>query len=421
MAALKRRAVSRGLAAIAALAAGVLLGSCAGSLGPVPDTLFIAFEDASPEERDAQGEDTNRELVSRLVREFSRVNPSVNIHLRHFPPQELVKGIQFRGTRGLGPDLVLSRVRPALALHRQQLSEPIALDNDRLQGIQPRFLEDFRRDDGRLLAVPLLVQPQLACFNRKRVGDPPGTLDDLLARSAQGMRVGMPLDIVGLYWTASGVEADRALWRLVMPTPGRPSDQEDLKRWLQWLANANLQRNINFAAEQGELVSSLENGDLDWISCQSGSLERLLAHLGPDLGVAPLPGHGDAPARALFRLMVWSFGTNSSPRQRQLAEDFVVFSLGASIQKTMLDEQIRYMPVVDQGQVLFPTRRSDVWAAMRTSLDHSREVPYGSASDLEPRGQAINSLLTRTILGAMSPDEMLRQLATDPRQPGPGP
>lgn len=154
---------------LGALAAILLCGGCQGWGGS--DSLFLYVETDSVKTNAVELGDSQKR-TRRLIEEFRQVNPGVNIHVRHLPSDAFLRSTAFRTSRGLGPDLMVTRVVTALRLNQQKLSEPVELDPQRLKDIEPRFLDDFRV--GRhLLAVPLLAQPELACFDRRRVPTPP--------------------------------------------------------------------------------------------------------------------------------------------------------------------------------------------------------------------------------------------------------
>ncbi len=399
----------------AALAAMLLCGGCQG--WGIPDSLFLYVETDSTRTPQVELGDSEQR-ARRLIDEFRQVNPGVSIHVRHLPSDAFLSSTAFRSSRGLGPDLMVTRVVTALRLHQQGLSEAVTLDPERLEELEPRFLNDFRL--GRqLLAVPLLAQPEVACYNRRRVPEPPRDLTDLINLSAKGLKVGLPLRLGDLYWTSSGMEANGALERLLeSPSPrgGKlvisTSDRQDLLRWLNWLNNANLQQNVEFSEEAVDLVHQLEQGKLDWISCNSLWLEQLGKSMGPSLGVSQLPGSPGQPARGLTRLKVWSFGTHSTPRQRELAKEFVLFTLNRLNQKRLMLFAPGNLPV--NRNVLIPSKSSAVFAALADSLDRAQLISFSDPDRIETRLAWMDDILERAIVNAASPADVMKDIQAGP-------
>ena len=390
------------------------LGGC--SSGFLPDTLFIYVENESSQSRQAEIGDS-RSVVQQLLEDFEQANPGMRIQLRHFSSEAIVPATAYRTSRALGPDLLVTRVVTALRLNQQQLTTPVRFRGKDLEEIHPRFLAEFRLADDRFLAVPLLAEPQLACFNRRRVPDPPTSLDQLIALSAKGMRVGLPLAATDLYWTASGSEAEDSLQALLESADDsaaaapsfKATDQRKLLGWLNWLDNANQQQNVEFAEESIDLVERLGRGDRDWISCNSLWLGRLGRQMKGSLGVSELPGADGQPATTLTRLKVWSFGTHSSPRQRELAQAFVLFTLNPVNQRRMMLAGPGNVPV--NKEVLIPTKSSQRYAAMAASLDHSRMLSFRHPEQVEQRVGQLHDLLRQLMAGSLDPKGVIQGLA----------
>ena len=396
-----------------ALALFLCLGGC--SSGFLSDTLFIYVENESSQSRQAEIGDS-RGVVQQLLEDFEQDNPGVRIQVRHFPSEAIVPATAYRSSRALGPDLLVTRVVTALRLHEQKLTTPVRFSSKRLSEINPWFLADFRLAESEFLAVPLLAEPQLACFNKRRVPVPPTSLDQLIDLSAKGMRVGLPLGATDLFWTASGNAAVDPLMALLASDDAgatapaiTTTDQFKLLKWLNWLDNANKQQNVEFAEESIDLVERLGKGERDWISCNSLWLGRLSSQLGTSLGVSELPGADGQAATTLTRLKVWSFGEHSSPRQRQLAEAFVLFTLNPVNQRLLMQAGPGNLPV--NREVLIPIKSSQRFAAMAASLDNSRMLSFRQPDRVEQRVAQLNDLLHQLIAGTLNADGVLQGLS----------
>lgn len=398
----------------APIAVALLLGcgGCGDGVRVAPDTLYISMESSTGSaNRPELG--NNRLIGQRLFEKFRALHPGVAVHVSHYTADELVAATRFRDSRGLGPDLMVSRVVTALQLHRQGLSSTLPVKPEAFEGPQPRFSASFREGSG-VFAVPFLAQPQVACYDRRRVSDPPKTLDQLLALSAKGLRVGLPLTTGELFWTTTAPGASDAVshW-LEGPAKGKThalpaADRQAFERWMAWVHNASLQKNVSFADDPFDLVRQLQRGERDWISCASLWIDGLEKRLGSNLGVSVLPGGANTPATPISRLLVWSFGRNSSARQRELAKQFVAFTRNEVVQKQLMDSVPGNLPV--NPDVLIPSRTSSLMAALAFSLEHSRLLVYRDPDGAVRRGQQMEAVLKKMVQGEWLPSEATDRL-----------
>ena len=111
-------------------------------------------------------------LLQDLIARYRRKNPRARIHVRSFAADDLGPEMRLRQSSGLGPDLVISDVRVAFELHDQGLTTPVRIPAERLNDIAAPVIRRFEQN-GALLALPFSLQPQIACFNRRRINQPP--------------------------------------------------------------------------------------------------------------------------------------------------------------------------------------------------------------------------------------------------------
>lgn len=401
----------KGLRLLAALALLLACGGCAG-IAVGPDNLYISVETSAKYGGTSELGD-NRNISSTLIERFRSLNPGVAVHIRHFPAGELVAATRFRDGRGLGPDLIVSRVITSLQLHQQGLTSDVSLDPDARNRLEPRFQNSFRQGS-KAFAVPFLAQPQVACFDRRRLRQPPGSVDALLALSAKGLRVGLPITVGELFWTTTTQGAGPAVAQLLNGPPAgegatlSAADHRALERWIGWIYDSSLQQNVSFSDDPFELVQQLERGERDWISCSSLWIDSLRQRMGPNLGVSVLPGGADTPAMPVTRLLVWSFGRHSSARQRLLAERFVAFSLNEVTQKQLMVAVPGNLPV--NPNVMIPTRSSALMAALAFSLDRSRMFEFRDPDASIVRGYRLESVLKKVVQGELPPEPAVAQL-----------
>ncbi len=266
-----------------------------------------------------------------------------------------------------------------------------------------QVLNRLRTPAGELAGLPVLVQTQLACFNRKRLSEAPATLDALLQVSAKGHPMGLSHEAYNLYWSAGSLGAIDALNTAVAGQQPTRAQHQAIERWLIWLQNASNQLQVTFFPSQTTAEAEFRAGRLDWFPCRSSAIPRLRKVLGDGLGVAPLPsGEGGEPSPVNL-LRVLALGTNVSPRSREQALAFSHYSVNPLSQRNLtLGSQV-VLPA--NRFVKVPVSSSVVLGAMVTSAQQGSqantlvELMHGN----DPRVVEIQALLTTLVFGEAAP------------------
>jgi len=309
-------------------------------------------------------EDVNHESND-LARAFRGLHPRVGIEIQPFESNVLPQELARRTRDGLAPDLLLVSAGDAHNLAARGLIRPLRLPPDRIDHLDPMALARVRLADGRLLGLPVMLQPQLACFDRRRVARSPASWDALLQRSQEGLRVGLPMQAMSLAWTLRPLGAGSSVKAIASSGRLNAADQRQLQSWLERLRDAQHHHGIQFLANQDALMRGLIAGELDWVSCRSDQIASLRKRgLGSRLGVALLPSGPGGPASPLNRLRVLVFGTNSTEPQRQAAEALGRFSLNPPVQRRILLEHLGLPVTTDPLTV---AQRSPLTASLITA------------------------------------------------------
>ena len=419
----------------AALAAGALAGItglltwlAAGNLDPPAQsdagapqgTVYLALGIPPEESFDRELRERSTRQVERFGKAFRELYPGVSIQLVAFPEAELIAQLPRRQQAGLGPDVMLITASAALQLQRQGQVRALAMPAETLAQIEPDALARLRLADGRLAALPVVQQPELACFNRKRLPEgSPETLAAILQRSSEGVRFGLSIDPHQLFWTLGGLGAGDALLKASRSAPLSAAERRQLVLWLGWLQNASFQQHITFFATQEELLHELGRGQLDWISCRSSHIPRLEHKLGAHLGVAPLPGGAQGAATPVNRLRVLALGINSSPAQRRIAKDLARFAINPLVQRNLTLETREVLPV--NRFVPAPAASSAMLRSMVLSAEQAQAAhPLVLALMANPAvDRALADGLAKVIFGDQDPreaaDTLIKTLARPPR------
>lgn len=202
------------------LAAAFTLAGCGGGWQP-PTVLFLAVGTNREQRVDTDLRADFQERLELLGRGFRRIHPATTIQVGIYPGDQLIPAIRWRSRAGLDPDLMFINGDSALRLLRQGLVRPFPARPELLQEIDPALLDRVRNPNGQLAGLPILVQTQLSCFNRRQVRQAPRHLKVLLQLSADGQAI---------------------------------------ERWLSWLREASGQRRLSFFASQEEGLEEFEAG-----------------------------------------------------------------------------------------------------------------------------------------------------------------
>jgi ABC-type glycerol-3-phosphate transport system substrate-binding protein len=311
-------------------------------------------------------------LAKEMAVDYRYLNPAVHIKIEVTRERDLIEKVKSRTRDGLGPDLILARGWMAHRLSAENLTRLVEIDqDDPTKKLNPGLLKRLRVGDKRFVGIPVVLLPQLACYNRQQIGKNPASLDELIAASEQGVKIGIALDLVDLFWTVGawgGLAAENAVFSR---NESRPVEHVALLSWLHTLFNVSQYLNINFYDQEDQLVEGLLNGRLDWITCRSINISRLRKQLGGKLGVGILPlGPGGHPT-PITLTKVWAFGVNSSQSQQQIATSFAHFTVNTIMQRYMALITEQMLPANES--IPIPKGQSEVLSAMLTSLKQSQQ------------------------------------------------
>ena len=394
----------------AGLALALLVGGCQG--GPkTPENLQVVIATGAGSDQVVRS--SLQRLAAQMAAEFMSNNPGTNLHLRFLEEGDLAASVRDHSTLGAGPDVVISRVPPTARLSNEGLIVPSALAPEQLDPLRIQFLQHFRQGN-QFRALPFLLQPSLACYNRERLPKPPATLVELVQRAAEGARVGLPLQMDDLLWSASGFGASRPLLQALDEDQGTrrplsPADRANVLAWLGWLYRANVQPTLQFVDTSDGLVQRLASRQLDWISCNATAIPQLRRSLGSRLAVALLPaGPNGEPAQPLARLLLLSFGRDSTPGQRRVAERFALFVLNDFSQNNLMVRAVGNMPV--NQNVIVPVKESPQLATMQRSLENSIVPDFRQGIGLRSRTDELRLLLKQNVYGDQSPQKVLEAM-----------
>ncbi|QNI69043.1 bacterial extracellular solute-binding protein [Synechococcus sp. BMK-MC-1] len=401
-------------------AAGLLLvalalSSCSALSTSTPVMLYVAMVVGKDDRISSDTQKDARQRVDLIVSNFQKLYPNVQVQLALYRRSMLMAELRSRSEADLGPDLVLTDAQQAKALLREGLTDPLPQTERSREQTNPGILKHVRLKDGRLAGQPLVVYPQIACFNTEALESPPQTLNELLQVGAAGARVGLSVAMNDVLWTAGSLNALPALATASRNQDLSTGERDRITGWLTWLQQASDQRNLTFFENQGQLTTLLGNRELDWISCTSDMILRLKDRLGDDLGIAPLPSGPDGSAAPMNLLRVLALGKDSSAHQRSMAIALSDYVTNPLLQRNLSLLSTSFVPV--NPDVIIAAKSSKNLAALELALKDS-DIHGDNLAAIKgdgPTTKTMTNLLIPLVFGVSQPqttaDELISRLS----------
>lgn len=398
---------------------GALLAGCSQGGSSLPRVLRIAKSSTDPGSLDVDASVRDRRVVKDVQTLLQDFDPGLRLHPTSYSELNLVREIARQTSSGLGPDLIITNGNTALALQEQQLTQPVPLTPEERSRISPIALQRVTGPDGAIAGVPISQYVQLACYDKRRLPNPPQTLKDLASASGQGRVFGFALHLEDLYWTLGGFQATPALQAALNGEAGSAQDNRRLIAWLNWLQTASFQQNVLFLSNQVALGEQLIQGKLDWVTCWSSQLPKLRSALNEHLGVTTLPSGPIGQPSPITRLQVWALGRNSSRRQRSDSLKLLAFMVEPWTQKTLALKYRTSFPVnpqvapIVQRQLAFErnvtAERLGLGLSDAPSTRHANAV-LATVSTNPNRMARVNGVLNSVVFGTRTPKEAASSL-----------
>ena len=331
---LSRQPVRRRFLLTGILCTAALLSSCSNS-GRTPIKLLRVARIMPTNEKVTTVDSTrDRKRLSSFQNNLWDVVPGLRIQPALYSEAAAESELERQTFSGLGPDLVMGDARIIQELSEAKLLDTVPITPEQRNSIAPGLLERVTNSRGEVTGLPVSQFLQLACFDKRKLKEPPATLTGMSKQSGEGQVFGITQNFEDLYWSMGGFKAGSALLTALRGQQPTAKQTQNLVRWLSWLRDASYQQNVMFLRDQATLRKQLIVGQLHWISCWTSQLPQLREAMKDNLGIASLPAGPAAPATPISKLQVWGLGRNSSARQRQTAEELMQFIVQPWAQKT---------------------------------------------------------------------------------------
>ena len=407
--------VRRRLLLVGLLCTAGLLSSCSSS-GRTPIKLLRVAR-ILPTNEKVTPVDSSRDR--RRLRSFQNnlwdVVPGLRIQPALYSEAAVESELERQTFSGLGPDLVMGDARVIQELSEAKLLDTVPITPEQRNAIAPGLLERVTNSRGEVTGLPVSQYIQLACFDKRKLKEPPSTLALMSKQSSEGQVFGITQNFEDLYWSMSGYKAGSALVSALGGQQPSAQQTQNLVRWLSWLRDASYQQNVMFLRNQATLRKQLIDGQLHWISCWTSQLPELREAMKGNLGITSLPAGPAASASPISKLQVWGLGRNSSPRQRQTAEELMQFIVQPWAQKTWSLRYRTNYPVNPAAATII--NRQIPGIENLYIFKGNQEIKIGdeivAAIDRNPRlAKTIQNIINDVIFGAKTPAKAAERLQT---------
>ena len=322
-----------------------LVSSCGRIRDEMPVLLYLAIAIDKDANIDTSTQADFRRRVALIADDYRKIHPHVQVQFELYEHSKLLRELKRRDASDLGPDLIITDTLQAHQLFAAGLTEAIPLPEAKRLDTETSLWERVTLSNGEIVAQPIVIFPQIACFNKTAIHPAPATLRALQQTGAAGARIGLPVKFAELLWTAGSLGALPSLARAGDGETLSTQNIQSIQDWLQWLEDASAQNKITFFKDQGQLENLLKEEELDWVTCNANSLPRLREALGDKLAVSALPDGPGGAASPVNDVRVLALGSNSSPRQRAVAINLTEYVTNAMIQRNLSLRSLAFLPV----------------------------------------------------------------------------
>ena len=407
--------VRHGLLLVGLLCTAGLLSSCS-SNGRTPIKLLRVARVLPTNEKVTPADSSrDRQRLRSFQNNLWDVVPGLRIQPALYSEAAVESELERQTFSGLGPDLVMGDARVIQQLSEANLLDPVPITPEQRNAIAPGLLQRVTNSRGKISGLPVSQYIQLACFDKRKLKEPPATLELMSKQSSEGQVFGITQNFEDLYWSMSGFKAGSALVSALRGKQATAQQTQRLVSWLSWLRDASYQQNVMFWRDQATLRKQLIGGKLHWISCWTSQLPQLREAMKDNLGVAALPAGPAAPAMPITKLQVWGLGRNSSARQRDTAEELMQFIVQPWAQKTWSLRYRTNYPVNPAAATII--NRQIPGIENLYLFKGKEEIQIGDeivgAIDSRPKlARAIQQILNDVIFGAKTPAKAAERLQT---------
>lgn len=345
-----------------------------------------------------------REVFTRYSQKFTSLYPQVKLIMESRDEDQLVEDLKREVEKGLGPDLIYTRSVYVLPLIQAKVLLPLDKDSINLSQFRSEALKQAIYQE-RLYGVPLDLNTQVLCYNKKKVKKLPETLFELINQARTGYSVGIVSRFEDVIW---GI---RIFGGQLLDAQGRINLDEGggWSRWMKWLKNAKQEPNVIFNEEPVILENAFIEQQLAYLICWSYDIPFFRDSLGDDkFGVALLPNGENQPAAPPLVTYNLLFSSASSPTQTQIALRFAQF-LTNTQQQTELTTSLRAV-IPANKEVIIDPRLFPIQGILQQQSRNVTVFSLDKTAQINTLRKYGEDFYTKVMAGEISPEQAATQL-----------
>ncbi len=360
------------------------------------------------------------EVFAEYIGKFTKLYPEVHIIMEFITDEELVEELEREVEKGIGPDVIYVQSTNILPLIKAQALLPVDEDAIELWQFRSEALEQVIYQ-GKIYGVPIDLNTQVLCYNKKKVQELPKTLSELITQARTGYSVGLLSSFENAFWGTQifGAQLLDAQGRMILDQGG------GWVRWMEWLINAKNEPNFILNEDPLVLQNAFIEEKLTYSVCWSSLIPFLIESLGSDkLGVALLPGGeneqftegeneqllGEVNQQAAPPLVVNAlvFSSASSANQNQIALKFAQLLSNTQQQKALAAELRSFIPA-NKSAIIDP-RLFPIQGILQKQSQQAFVFSLNQTNKINAITNYGRDFYTRVMAGEMSPEEAANQL-----------
>jgi len=185
-----------------------LLGACvSGVEKPIPLQVYVETGEGGRWRKQSDNIKEIRQALGQITEMLRLARNDVELIFSFVEGSRFVDEVRYRTGLGLGPNLMLARMRATRGLVEAGLTLPVQLDDAAPTDIGEELCSGLSRDD-ELEMLPFVVFPQVACINKQMLDTPLTTKRALLEAAAEDARFGLPYPFRNLVWSINGLRLE---------------------------------------------------------------------------------------------------------------------------------------------------------------------------------------------------------------------
>ncbi|MFL0750336.1 MAG: hypothetical protein AB8A32_09375 [Prochlorococcus sp.] len=296
-------------------------------------------------------------LMANANRRLKGQYPGTSIAISYYPNRDLLGMVRRRSGLGLGPDLIIASATVTEELYAEGLIKPFRIKEGHSKSPMNELQSIYLNSSGDRIGLPILIDSQLGCGNRKLIKQIPSTFNEWL-----NLRVPIGFDAAerDQIWIYGVFGAAEPIMRAVAANPHAFSDQDvhALEKYLNTLRSEFPKRDLFSSHSHNRLLLGLEKGELAWTTCRTSDIPRLRESLAEDLLVSPLPKGEQGVPLSIPIIRTATIGTHSTDRQKLLAKAWLGYWLQPIEQRIIREKHLRPLDTQDRESVKEADRKA---------------------------------------------------------------